>query len=337
MTNPITRRALMAGPALALLASLGIANEAAAQQVTIRFPVEYNSDIAPGISNQEFIDVVHERSGGDIRIEFFPSGSLYRGLDLLQAVMRGDAEMTTLVSVFWSALSPQLSIFELPFAFPTHETFYAAADDAEFMAQAFAEIEERGATVIGVLVYDYLPIGNRVRPITEPADFRGLKMRALGRTNARTLELLGAEPVPINITEVGGALERGVIDGLNTPADAFISYGWETIVPYLTDSPHFFAFYPWAVNTRWWNGLSDEHRSIIQEAVDEVTLRHRERARAGAAEAMAQMHEAGVQIHTLSDQEIEQWMAAVSIQWTEAEEAFGAELVNQLRSFSRTD
>lgn len=329
----MTLKRKLANTALALAGGLWLSVPAAAQEVTIRFPVEYNADIAPGVSNQEFIDIVEERSNGEIAVEFFPSGSLYSGLDLLQAVMRGDAEMTTLVSVFWSALSPKLSIFELPFAFPTHEAFYRAADDEAFMTQAFSEIEERGAKVVGTLVYDYLPVGNRVRPIKMPEDFEGLKMRALGKTNARSLELLGAEPVPINITEVAGALERGVIDGLNTPADAYISYGWQDIIPYVTDSPHYFAFYPWAVNKAWWEGLSEEHRGIIQDAVTEVTERHRERARNQAAEAFETLSESGVEVHKLTDEQIAAWREAVAVQWEEAEEKFGKPLIDKLRSF----
>ncbi len=327
-------KSVLAGMSLALALATGSAQ---AQEVTIRFPVEYNADIAPGVSNQEFIDLVEERSNGEIAVEFFPSGSLYKGLDLLQGVMRGDVEMTTLVSVFWSAISPKLSVFELPFAFETRETFYRAADDQEFMREAFSEIEERGAVVLGILVYDYLPVGNRIRPLKMPADFQGMKLRALGKTNGRTLELLGGQPVPINVTEVGGALERGVIDGLNTPADAYISYGWESIVKYVTDSPHYYAFYPWAVNKAWWESISEEHRTIIQDVVTEVTVRHRTRAREQAEEALQQMRDAGVEVHTLSADEITAWKAATEVQWQEAETQFGAELVDKLRSYQTAE
>lgn len=319
--------------AVAFAATTIVPMTAAAQEVRIRFPVEYNADVAPGLANQEFVRLIQERSNGAIKVEFFPSGSLYRGLDLLQATMRGDVEMTTLVSVFWSAVSPQLSIFELPFAFPTHESFYRAADDRAFMTQAFREIEERGAVVIGTLVYDYLPVGNKRHAIRTPKDFQGLKMRALGRTNARSLELLGASPVPINITEVGGALERGVIDGLNTPADAYVSYGWTSIITHLTDTPHFFGFYPWAVNKRWWQSLSEAHRKLIQDTVNEVALAHRERARRQAAESFEKIRAAGVKVHVLTPEEKASWIDATKSQWTDAEQKFGADLINRLRSF----
>ena len=85
-----------------------------AAETTIKFPVEYNADVTPGLANQEFVKLIEERSNGEIKAEFFPGGSLHKGLDVLQAVLRGDAPMTTLVSVYWSAISPQLAIFDLP-------------------------------------------------------------------------------------------------------------------------------------------------------------------------------------------------------------------------------
>ena len=318
---------------LLALAAPGVVQSA---ETTIKFPVEYNADVTPGLANQEFVELIEERSNGEIKVEFFPGGSLYKGLDVLQAVLRGDAHMTTLVSVYWSAISPQLAIFDLPYAFPTHEAFYKATEDQAFMSKAFAEVEAKGGKVIGVLPYDYLLPGNTQRATVMPTDFEGLKLRALGKTNAKTLEALGARAVPINITEVNGALEQGVIDGLNTPADAFVSYKWDETVNHVTYAKYYFAFYPWAVNAEWWDGLPEAHRKLIQETVTEVTVRHRERARQAAADAMEKLKAAGVQLHEQTEEEQDAWMAAVAPIWREAEETHGKPIVDALRSASGT-
>lgn len=323
--------------AAAVFLALAAPGAVQAAEVTIKFPVEYNADVTPGLANQEFVKLIEERSNGEIEVEFFPGGSLYKGLDVLQAVLRGDAHMTTLVSVYWSAISPQLAIFDLPFAFPTHEAFYRATEDQAFMSKVFAEVEAKGGRVIGVLPYDYLLPGNTQRATVMPDDFDGLKLRALGKTNAKTLESLGARPVPINITEVNGALEQGVIDGLNTPADAFISYKWDETVKHVTYAKYFFAFYPWAVNAEWWDGLSEEHRTLIQDTVTEVTVRHRERARQAAAEAMDKLKAAGVRLHEQTEAEQSAWMAAVAPVWSEAEETYGKAIVDALRRASGTE
>ena len=320
----------------AVLLALAAPGAVRSAETTIKFPVEYNADVTPGLANQEFVELVEARSNGEIKVEFFPGGSLYKGLDVLQAVLRGDAQMTTLVSVYWSAISPQLAIFDLPYAFPTHEAFYRATEDQAFMSQVFAEVEAKGGKVIGVLPYDSLLPGNTRRATVAPADFDGLKLRALGKTNAKTLESLGAQPVPINITEVNGALEQGVIDGLNTPADAFVSYKWDETVKHVTYAKYYFAFYPWAVNAEWWEGLSEAHRTLIQDTVTEVTVRHRERARQAAADAMEKLKAAGVQLHEQTEDEQRAWMKAVAPVWREAEEAYGKPIVDALRSASGT-
>lgn len=330
------KKTVAVASSLALAVMWNLPASAAEPEVTITFPVEYNADVTPGIANQEFVELIEERSNGEIEVNFHPAGSLYKGLGALQAVLRGDAHMTTLVSVYWTAISPQLAVFELPYAFPTHESFYKATEDEEFMDTIFAEIQEKGGEVLGILPYDYLLPGNTQRPMISPDDFDGLKLRALGKTNAKTLEALGAKAVPINITEVNGALERGVIDGLNTPADAFVSYKWDEVIEHITYAKYYFAFYPWAVNAAWWDSLSEEHRELIQKTVTDVAVRHRERAREAAAEAMDKLEAAGVKIHEQTAAEQAAWMEAVEPVWDDAEEQYGKDIVDALRRASGT-
>ncbi len=49
-------------------------------------------------------------------------------------------------------------------------------------------------------------------------------------------------------------------------ADAIISYGWDKVLKNVTDSHHYFAFYPWAVNKKWWDGLSKSDQMTIEAA-----------------------------------------------------------------------
>src|SRR5690606_17552808 len=103
-----------------------------AAAVTIRFPIEYSLEITPGQADSDFKRLVEERSNGRIQVDLYPSGSLYKGLTLLQAIWRGDAQMTTLIQTCWGALSPKSALFEVPSAFPTKKAFYAAIDDGFF-------------------------------------------------------------------------------------------------------------------------------------------------------------------------------------------------------------
>jgi C4-dicarboxylate-binding protein DctP len=317
-----------------LAASAFIAPLANAADVTIRFPIEYSLEITPGKANAEFKRLVEERSNGRIKVELFPSGSLYKGLDLVQAILRGDAEMTTLIQAYWSALSPKTAVFELPYVFPTKQSFYAAVDDG-FFQKAYAEIEEKGAKIIGVLPFDYLVPGSRATPLREPKDFTGLKFRGLGKVNVAMLQHLGATPVSLNFVEISPAIQQGLIDGLNVPTDNYMIYKWNETIKNVTYAPYYIAYYPWTVNKSWWEGLDPELRTIIQDVATEVNTKHRPIAEAASDKAIADMRAAGVDVHIQTPEERAVWMEATRPVWDQFKDQIGEDLINQVEAYSK--
>jgi len=314
--------------------TFALSSPASAAEVTIRFPVEYSLEITPGLANQEFKKLLEERSKGRIEVKLYPSGSLYKGLDLLQALLRGDAEMSTLISAYYSALSPRTAVFELPYVFPTKEAFYRAVDDG-FFQKAYAEVEQKGAKIIGVLPFDYLVPGTRSTAIRKPTDFKGLKVRGLGRVNLAMLQSLGATPVSLNFVELSPAIQQGVIDGLNVPTDNFLVYKWNESIKHVTYATYYIAFYPWMVNAAWWNKLDPELQKIIQEVATDVTTRHRARAEAESQKAITGMRAAGVNVHVQTDEERKEWMTATQPIWKQFEGQIGAELLEGVQKYTK--
>jgi len=303
--------------------------------VTIRFPVEYAIDIAPGVANQEFKKLVEERSNGRVEVKLFPSGSLYKGLDLVQAILRGDAEMSTLTSAYWTALSPKLAVFELPYAFPSRAAFYRAIDDTGFIAGTYDEVEAKGAKVIAVLPYDHFGFATRTTPLRAPQDMKGLKIRGLGKINSAMLQAFGASPVSLNLVELSPALQQGVIDGLNAPIDIMLAYKWYESVKHLTYAPVYLGFYPWMVNAKWWNGLPEDLRKIIQDTAIEVAQRHRARSEAETTRALEGLKAQGVDVHVQTDEERKAWIEASAPVWTQFEPQVGKDLIARVRSYSK--
>jgi C4-dicarboxylate-binding protein DctP len=330
---PITRRHAIASIASTLTLGSAAAAQAQEKSITIRFPFEYAADVAPGLANQAFKKLVEERSNGRIKVQLFPNGSLLKGLDLLQGVVRGDAEMTTLVSAYWVGVSPKLSVFDLPYAFPTHEAFYKAMDDQAFQKEVFGELESKGVKVLGMLPYDYVVPGSRQGPIVNPGDFKGLKLRAVGKTNAAALSAIGATAVAINITEVATSIQQGVIDGLNTPLDAFVSYRFYEAIKNVTYAKYFFAFYPWTVNSKFWAGLAEADRKLIAAAAAETISGHKVRAREAADQAKAELVQKGVKVHEQTADEAKAWAKGMSPVWEASEKQFGKALIDKMRTF----
>lgn len=319
--------------ATALGASAVTPAHAEGKSVTIRFPVEYSLDVTPGIANSEFKKVIEAKTNGRIKVELYADGSLYKGIDLLQAVVRGDADMTTLVSAYWAAISPKISAFDLPYAFPSHEAFYKAADDAELAKTAFSEMESKGVKVLAMLPYDYVVPGSRDSALVKLSDFKGQKMRAIGKVNSATLQAFGATPVPVNITEVLTSIQQGVINGLNTPIDVYVAYKLAGFIKHVNYAKYYFAFYPWAINKKKWDSLSPEDQKIIETTVQDVAKAHRARARKAADDSIATLRKGGVEVHEQTADERKIWEAATGKVWSDAETQFGKPLIDHLRSF----
>jgi C4-dicarboxylate-binding protein DctP len=331
----LTRRLAVAAIASALTLLSTTVAPAQEKSITIRFPFEYAADVAPGLANQAFKKLVEERSNGRIKVQLYPNGSLMKGIDLLQGVVRGDTDMTTLVSAYWVGVSPKLSVFDLPYAFPTHEAFYKAMDDHAFQKDIFGELEGKGVKVLGMLPYDYVVPGSRKGPLIKAEDLKGLKLRAVGKTNAAGLAAAGATAVSINITEVSTAIQQGVIDGLNTPMDAFVSYRFYEPIKNITYAKYFFAYYPWAVNAKFWAGLSEADRALIEKAVTDVLAGQRKIARDAADQARATLIANGVNVHEQTAEEAKAWAAAMQPVWTSAEAQFGKPLLDSIRAFAK--
>ena len=103
-------------------------------------------------------------------------------------------------------------------------------------------------------------------------DFKGIKIRASGRTQTTTLKTLGASPITLSMAEVEDALVRGTVDAIATSKN----YGAERglidlckFAPVWPVTPVFSQFI--AVNNKVWDGLHPFLKEGLLKASAQVT------------------------------------------------------------------
>jgi len=302
--------------------ALGLAAAAfsaqAQQQITIRFPVEYSPDVAQGKADVDFIKRIEASSKGRIKVNFSPNGATYKGNDLVQAMMRGDAEMTTLVPAYWASIAPKVQLFDLPYAFPDFETFERVKADRAFVAKVYAEAEAKGVKVLGLLPNAYI----------------GVKLRGVGKINSNTMKVLGANAVSISITEVSTALQQGLVDGMQTLMDVYVQYKFYDYVKYITDTRYQFIYYPWTVNAKWWAGLKPEDQKLIQTAIDEAIAANRPVTQKLIADAEVDLKAKGVSVVRLTPAQEKALQEATLPAWAQAEGEIGKDLIEEFKRVS---
>src|SRR3546814_13351908 len=90
--------------------------------------------------------------------------------------------------------------------------------DAVLESKLQPAAKEHGYRIIGLWENGFRHITNNVRPISQPDDLEGVKLRTpKGEWRVKMFKLYGANPSPMAISEVFTALQTGVLDGQEQP------------------------------------------------------------------------------------------------------------------------
>jgi TRAP-type C4-dicarboxylate transport system substrate-binding protein len=188
-------------------------------------------------------------------------------------------------------------VFDLPFLFKTRDQGLDALNGAvgDWWRQLL--LSKTGVRSLGFLDYGFRHVYNRKRPITEPSDISGLKLRVLqSRTYISAYEEFGVQATPMDYGEVYSAMQQGVIDG-----------GEANVIGFMTSRLHevgqFFSFtaitynpITLLVNEQFYQSLPEEIQEALEISAAESLNYQKTVAREMETEAIAQMKAAGVAV-----------------------------------------
>ncbi len=257
----ITRRTLLQGGA-ALSAAAIITGPARAADYTFRF-----ASLTPAagyIHSQHLVpfkEAVERDSDGRIAVDLQPAGVFARAPQLHQLVETGVLDMAWTIQGYSSGRFPQSEVLELPFLYDTS----AAGTRALMMMNDEGLFEQDYGSIKVLALYTHRPYGmfTTGQEVRTMADMAGLKMRTPSAMIGEALEMLGATPVGIPVSEIAENLRRGVIDGTVFVYEAIQPFGLQDQLKYLTDlkiaGPRFMVI----MNRARYEGLPEDLQEVI--------------------------------------------------------------------------
>src|SRR3546814_59925 len=106
--------------------------------------------------------------------------------------------------------------------------------DAVMESKLQPAAEAHGYRIIGLWENGFRHITNNVRPISQPDDLKGVKLRTpKGEWRVKMFKLYGANPSPMAFSEVFTALQTGVMDGQENPYTTIWSAKFQAEQKYL--------------------------------------------------------------------------------------------------------
>jgi len=161
----------------------------------------------------QFISDVDKGSGGKLKITLHPGGSLYKANEIKRAVQTGQVPAAEFILSGAANENPLYGVDSVPFL----ASSYA---DAWRLYQAAKPAQEKLLASQGMkLLYSVPWPGQSLysnKPVQSPADLVGTKMRAYNPTSTRIAQLLKAQPVTIQLSELGQALATNTVNNFLT-------------------------------------------------------------------------------------------------------------------------
>lgn len=294
---------------LTLCAALGFAQvqNAAAEE---KFELTFSTYLPPAYEYvwkpiENFVKTVEEKSEGRVKINVFHSGQLFGGYDELQAVSRGNIDITNMTGTYPSGTIPALGIFTLPFLFEDTAHMERALK-AGLMDLGVAEElrEKHNVVVLGLAPWDPYEFYSRRQPMVKLDDFKGKIWATTGAADARAIQLLGGSPTTMSSADLYLSFDRGVIDATPRPLLTGIGRSLYEVTKHITLATFAIDTSSLAINRKKWESLPEDLQTIIKEAAAQRDQEQFERVGAFITEAISQYEGKGVTVHRLAPEAI---------------------------------
>ena len=218
--------------------------------------------------------LVNQHTNGSVKLDI--KEKLFGIMDSAFAVGDGRVMMGTQSIPAASGTYPLMDFGGIPGLFspmPNGAVEYANAFlDPKMMAVFDKYTEKAGFKVIGAAI----SLANDAlwgkKPIRTLEDFKGVKMRAAGRTQTAALRALGGSPVTLSMAEIEEAFSRGTVDAITSSRSFGAERGLTAMASHVSVwpvTPIFAQFI--AVNNKAWDKLSQQQKSGLLAASAQLT------------------------------------------------------------------
>lgn len=218
---------------------------------------------------EKLAELMNEKSGGDFTLNV-SYGGLSKNRENLDGISIGAFEMAQFCAGYHRDKNPSITVLELPFLGVNTLEEEVAVSHAVYAHPAVQA--DLGRWNAKLLMTSPMPQYNLVgtgEPRDTLAAFEGMRVRATGGIG-KAFAAVGAVPTSVTSSEAYNAMESGVVDTVAFAQHAHLSFRTIDQATWWTENLNPGTVNcPIVVNTDAYDGLSDEHRAILDGSIDE--------------------------------------------------------------------
>ena len=287
----------------------------------------------PCVQMEHWKTEVENKTGGAVKINTFPGGTLLGAKDMMDGVISGQADIGCLCMAYQPGRFIVTNGVSLPLGIPDSKVGSLVLTDlfTRFKPKAFDKVK-----VLALFTTAPANIMSK-KPVATLADLAGMDLRASGGA-AEILKTWGANQIGMPMSATPEALQKGVVQGLFSSLEVMKDLKFAEECPYATLTNT--VVYPFAVvmNLDRWNALPEDVKKVMENMSRDQAVwtgTYMDNHVKDAVEWSKKTH--GVEFVELDAATSDAWnqaLAPITEKWitTASEKGFdGKEIVNTIR------
>jgi TRAP-type transport system periplasmic protein len=220
---------------------------------------------------RKFAVEVEKRTNGSLRFEIYPGSSLMKTVAQFSALRRGALDMSLYPLAYAGGEVQELNIGLMPCMVTSYEQGFAWKK-AEVGRELVKLLDAKGVKVV-TWIWQAGGTASRAKPVVEPDDVKGLKIRGGSREMDLMLKAAGGIISSVPSNEIYPAMQTGSLDAAVTSSTSLISFRLEEISKALTSGrgkSFWYMFEPLLMSKAIFDSLTPAQQKAVTDVGQEL-------------------------------------------------------------------
>jgi len=255
-----------------------------------------------------FAAEVGKRTNGSLKFEIYPGSSLMKTNSQFSALRKGALDFSLVPLNYAGGEVPEVNIGLMPGLVTSYEQG-AAWKNSEVGKELSRILLEKGVIIVS-WIWQAGGVASRGKPIVDPADAKGLKVRGGSREMDLILKEAGAAVVTLPSNEIYAAMQTGAMDAAMTSSTSLISFRLEEVSKSLTsgrDKAYWYMLEPLMISKATFDRLTKEQQAAVMAVGAEMEKFATSAARLDDSGVAAVYQRAGAKVVDLNAATVKKW------------------------------
>lgn len=268
------------------------------KEYTIRVGVANASSHYHSKAAERFGEIVENETNGAISVEVFPAQQLGSETEVMSLVEEGTVQMFLASPGNVGNYVSEFQIMLCPYIWRDYDHLEKTMDGEIGKEMGQKLLDAHGIRMLDALwVNGARHLSTSKTPVQTPADLKGLKVRAsTSPIYIAAVEILGANPVPIDFAELYLALQQGVVEGEENALGTIDAQKFYEVQNYIMLTGHIYQSQIVGINDEFYSSLPSDYQKIIDDAILEARNYNNELQLKADVEAIAKFKKLGINI-----------------------------------------